>query len=299
MPQFTDYISDTLVRQGYKLLGKSDGDVFLLENEHYPGEKTERKSIWICYLEAEITPEQIRRMFEFKGHVLIVVNEKLIPENVASRQKTPMWLRVLHGLYMGRIYVWNGRSVFGLHIDYDTGDVSESAAIQPTALLLPETGTWLRGWTGVYKLARFYDTAWWTVGSQPPKADQDDAWTRGKKTAWEDAYQQAKNSSGPYQRTQNNNASGNSGYWKGQRQTYDDPWAKQAPPKQSSPPPKQENKMRDFRAEFKACGNAQDAKALYKRLAREFHPDMNPGMDTTVIMQQLNAAWDYMRDWWD
>lgn len=322
MAQFTDYISDALGRQGYKLLGKSDGDVFLLEPEIYRT-TLERKSIWICYLDAEVTPEQIRRMFEFKGHILVVVNEKLIPDNVASRQKTPMWLRVLHGLYLGRIYAWNGRSVFGLHIDYDTGDVSESPALQPTSLLLIETGTWLRGWSGEYKLARFYDNAWWEVRSQPPKTDEDDAWTKGKKSAWEQAYEKAEQQRRDpprweyqgqrtppkdeprysYYDPRQGGKNSRSGFnWDAYNKTgYDDPWAKKEPPKQE--PPKQDapklKTKADYITDFKACGNFAAAKELFKKLLRENHPDLNPGKpNATKIMQEINPAWEYMKDWW-
>lgn len=148
MVKFTDYIRQRLENNGYQFV-KEFGEIDLFMRA--PILTADTGMIWICHLTAEITPEQIRRMFDFQGHVLIVIDEKLIPDEIISRDQTPMWLRVIHGLYMGRIYVWNDRHLFGLHFDYSAGDISESGIIQPDELLLVETGTWLRGWTDVYK----------------------------------------------------------------------------------------------------------------------------------------------------
>src|SRR5258705_13599859 len=148
MQTFPNYIRQRLENNGYKIINQTATDVFVREQSSIA------KPVWICYLEVEITPEEIRRCFDFDGHILFVVKESLIPQELVSRKETPQWLRVLHGLYMGRVYVWNDRHLFGLHFDYDTGDVSESGIIQPDELLLIETGTWLRGWAGAYRLAR-------------------------------------------------------------------------------------------------------------------------------------------------
>lgn len=267
---FPDYIRQNLERSGYKTISQTTSDVFMQIPE---GEK-----VWICYLEKAIEPEQIRRCFEFSGYVLFVVDDKLIPQDITDRQSTPMWLRVLHGLYMGRVYTWNGRFLYGLHFDYDTGDISESGIIQPDELLLVETGTWLRGWTDQYKLARFYDRAWWAGGGD----------TAGFGGRYEQARQQ-------YEQAQQNK--GDSGY---QSNGYQD-WQQRQGNKQSygyyggtgSNPPKQDAAGgRDFDREFRACNDLMAVKSLYRKLAQEFHPDLNPGNDTIAIMQAINAAYD-------
>lgn len=266
---FPDYIRQNLERSGYKCdLQSAAGDVFM----HTPdGER-----VWIAYLSQAWTTEQIRRAFEFKGHLLFVVDDKLIPQDITDRQSTPMWLRTLHGLYMGRVYTWNGRFLYGLHFDYDTGDISESGIINPDELLLVETGTWLRGWPGEYKLARFYDRAWWTGGG--------DAGFSGR-------YEQARQ----------------------QKQKYDNPWAKQEGPKYSyggseqkqnkqsygyyggtgsNPPPKQDaTGGRDFGKEFRACDNLTEVKTLYRKLAQKYHPDIS-GYDSNTEMAAINIAYE-------
>jgi hypothetical protein len=243
------------------------------------------KRIAILYLNAAITPEQIRRIFAFDGHVLFIVNEKLIPSEIKSKQETPMWLRVLHGLYMGRVYVWNGRYLFGLHFDYDTGDVSESGIIQPNELILIETGTWLQGWPGKYKLARFYDRAWWL-----DKADEryQDTWTppedspNGRTPSSRQAYEQARDSYWEQQRAREQ-AHQETFYAHGQTSSGETIWGNKPPPKSAQP---------DFMTQFARAGSKDAIKTLYKQLAKQYHPDLNPGVDTTEIMQQVNAAYE-------
>ena len=300
--EFIDYLQGRLSANGYAFDAIQGKDLLLRTPEGQP--------VWACYLDTAITPEQIRRSFEFQGHMLFVVNEKLIPDTITERESTPMWLRVLHGLYMGRIYVWNGRVLYAMHFNWDTGDVNESAPIAPDDLLLVETGTWLRGWPGTYRLARFYDQAWWTDSAKAREearrqaedyARQRTEQTRQQWQGWQkewdnwnkytygsedgpsssrQSYEQARDE---YQRQQqareNYNGSGN----RQERAYY-------APPKQAA------GSSRDFVAEFLKCGTLAAAKKLFRELAREYHPDMNPGKDTTVTMQQINNAWDKVKE---
>lgn len=282
MPEFTDYIRQRLENYGYRCKQQSAYDVFM---------SVDNKPIWICYLNAALEPEQIRRCFDYPGHVLFVVDEKLIPQEIKDRDSTPMWLRVIHGLYMGRIYVWNGRYLFGLHFDYDSGDVSESGIIQPDELLLTETGTWLRGWTGIYKLARFYDRAWWTDFNDPESAGRQETHyyeqqspPRHEYTYNHDGGKQQSSARTEYEQARDR-------YQKAQRereQTYQTPWT-QPPFKQS------ENAKRDFMREFAQAGSPSAVKALFRKLAKEFHPDLNPGVDTTEQMQEINRAYEKWR----
>lgn len=254
MPTFTDFMAQNLTRGGYTVIDKSDQDVFAWS-------PLEGKPIWVCYLSAEISPEQIRQSFVFKGYILYVVDDKLIPQDITDRTSTPMWLRVLHGLYLGRIYTWNGRFLYGLHFDYEAGDISESGILSPDRLLLLDSDTLLRGWNDTYRIARMMDKRWWNDTGYS---------TGGFNSSSKQSSQQRQG--------------------KGYGQTYyDNPFVKQ-----ESAPPKQV----DFKAQFKACRNEPEAKALYKELAKRFHPDLNLDTDTTVIMQQINAAWDYMQGWW-
>lgn len=310
MTEFTDYMRQRLTPNGYRVIKQTTDDLFLRSPED--------DMIWVMYLNAAIEPEQIRRAFDFQGHLLFVVNEKLIPDEIESREATPMWLRTLHGLYMGRVYVWNGRGVYGLHFDYEAGEISESSFLQFDALLLVETGTWLRGWPGTFKLARFWDKAWWTDVDWTKDAGYQ---TRDRRQSSEDFRRQYYgNWTSPNDDQQTN--PGDSGYqsngyaewrreWRRQQEhtrkhwqeaqdrysTNDDQRTKQEPPRYS-PPPQQEQIKRDFMREFMACANAAAAKSLYRQLSKEFHPDLNPGRDTTATMQQINAAWDKAQRFW-
>jgi len=268
--EFIDYISNRLQNNGYRIKQKSAGDLFLSEQAEGSSK------VWVCYLTDELTPEEIRRCFDFDGHVLFVVKESLIPAEIKSRDETPIWLRVLHGLYMGRIYVWNDRHLFGLHFDYISGDVSESGVIQPDELLLVDTDTWLRGWTGVYKLARFYDRQWWSdIYSQYQQREH----AREQKQS---------NARTEYERARDNYQSQQRERAQQSQSKYDwgDPY-KTAREKQVAAP--------DFMMQFARAGSPSAVKALYRELAKKFHPDLNPGVDTTVEMQAVNAAYERYR----
>lgn len=49
-----------------------------------------------------------------------------------------------------------------------------------------------------------------------------------------------------------------------------------------------------FIKHFKAVKNHQELKSEYKRLAKQYHPDLNKDKDTTATMQEINAEYDYM-----
>lgn len=297
--EFTDYIAGRLSANGYSVKRETEYDLLVRTPEGQPA--------WICNLAFEITPEQIRRCFDFPGHVLFVVNEKLIPDTITDRDTTPMWLRVLHGLYMGRIYTWNGRVLYAMHFDYDTGDVNESSPIVPDELLLVENKTWLRGWPGTYRLARFFDQAFWTQSAKAQeearrqheeRARQQQEQTRQQWQGWqkewdswnkytygsEDGpssrrqYEQARDSYQEQARKQDYKNRQERG--KGFGYQYEQ-FQKQAA-----------GSARDFLSEFLKCGSLKDAKALRRKLALEYHPDLNPDKDTNEMMQAINNAWD-------
>jgi hypothetical protein len=293
MAHFPDYIRARLVNNGYETV-KQDGDDLFMRTP-------DNKLVWILYLSetvdaSSISAEGIRRALEFPGYLLVVAHDSLIPQEIESREKTPMWLRTLHGLYMGRVYTWNGRFLYGLHFDWETGDINESGAMQPDDLLLVETGTWLRGWPGTYRLARFYDKAWWVNAGEDDyfnarRQAADDAYNSGYAGGRDNYQQQYQNEWRPpeqeppkqrygYHYQNKDDASSHSGYRSGKGNTYEQP----------KPPPKQEP-LRDFVKEFMVCKNKTEVKALYRKLAREHHPDLNPGKDTTAVMQSINAAY--------
>lgn len=327
MPQFTDFMAQHLTRGGYTVLDKSDQDVFAWS-------PLDGKPIWVCYLDSPLEPEQIRRSFEFKGHILYVVDDKLIPQDIVDRESTPMWLRVIHGLYFGRVYTWNGRFLYGLHFDYDNGVINESGIIIPDRLLLIEEGTWLRGWTGNYRTVRFYEKTWWTANAEsfhgqytqykqqreqqerqgnkqaPPKQDESSyygSWWRGQYDPNSSEYRERQKAENEYARQQWN-SSYQQQQERAQRQKTDASGWSYDPndwPNGNPPPPPKPPKQRDFKAEFKACKSEAEAKKLYRAFVREFHPDFNQEKRSaeeiarlTEIVKQINVSWEYMQGWW-
>lgn len=45
-------------------------------------------------------------------------------------------------------------------------------------------------------------------------------------------------------------------------------------------------------AYFKNCCTIEDVKQMYKKLARDLHPDCNPGRDTTAEFQRMSAEYE-------
>lgn len=43
---------------------------------------------------------------------------------------------------------------------------------------------------------------------------------------------------------------------------------------------------------FEGCTTLEDAKRRYYELCKKYHPDVNPGQDTTATMQEINNEYD-------
>lgn len=156
MQKLTDYMRQRLTVAGWEILTCNDIDL-IARQDVSPNQSIK---VWVCYLAQPTTPEQIRRCFDFQGYLLFVVAEQLIPD-IKDRDTTPRWLQVLHDLYMGRVYVWNGKGVNGLHFDYYNGGIEESGYITVNDLQLEETQTWLKGWNDTYKMVFLWERIWW------------------------------------------------------------------------------------------------------------------------------------------
>lgn len=42
--------------------------------------------------------------------------------------------------------------------------------------------------------------------------------------------------------------------------------------------------------------SAQEIKSAYRTMSKKWHPDINPGMDVTSIMQDINEAYAILKD---
>lgn len=252
-----EQLATRLGLNGYEFKRITENDAFFTSPED--------DKAWVSYVDKPLTKDNLKRAFEYAGHVLFIVDEKLIPDVIESREATPDWLRVLHGVYMGRIYVWNGRVVYSVHFDWATGDVQESAPIQIDSLMFMTVDTWLKIFPGMYRIARFWDMAFWTDANAG----------RQQRQRTYDEYQRARQQQRDQQERQEYYRGG-AGAWQEEKQQQ---------------PPKEKSAGRDWLKEFLNCGTLAAAKKHYRALALEFHPDRS-GSDTTADMQAINTAWD-------
>lgn len=86
---------------------------------------------------------------------------------------------------------------------------------------------------------------------------------------------------------------GESAWWKGQR-TYE-----QKQERTYQPPPKQEVTKADYFQLFGVRRNVTEAelKSAYRRLARQYHPDLCSLPDATERMQEINLAYEWLKSW--
>lgn len=268
MPTCIEYMREKLVnnQQEYVIKHQAKNDLFVQRI----GFAHQYETVWVYHAEVPIKPEDIRRCFDFKGHLLFIVDEALIPDTITDRESTPEWLRVLHGLYMGRVYVWGKRGVYGVHFNWDTGTIDESPYIPITDLRCQENATWVRGWPGNYRLAYLRDWTWWT--DNPPRHQYTynaNGGQYGSNTHAREGWKYDPNSGFVY---------------------HEKDWPGGKPP---APP-----KPADYFGQFAACQDAKARRVLWMTLLKQHHPD-TLGVDApqadidraTKITQEINQAY--------
>lgn len=204
------------------------------------------------------------------------------------------------------MYVWHGRGdLQALHFDWDKHEANYSESIAVEKIILTETDSLLRDYPGHFKIARFNDHAFWKGPRPTPNARQQ---------AKEDARRQKEQ----YYKQEE--------FWRDEfkRSQYQQP-----PPHNynQQPPPNVGDAFRDafnriFEEEMRRQrarqqqtynqrpnrysaptgdqwftlmmqgGTKEEARRVYKDLAKQHHPDVNKADDATATMQAINRAYD-------
>ena len=258
-------------------------------------------SFYVAYVQMNTTEEYIRRVFDtIPAPVLFIVDEKVVRH--VTTGNAPLWLRALHAIYYGRVYVWtegNSKqgSMFATHFDWNSNRVMHSDEIEVDGILFDQTQSKLRDFPGTFKIARFYDRAFWKDDAKaPPKRDTP------KYETWEEYTRKAYNStdwtkqshSNPnYSQKQSdfpNQDDINEVFKRAFREHMRNYGYDYAPPKSS---PRQQPTGDKWLQGFMSTGSLASAKTLFKQLAKEWHPDLNPGKPEALeTMKAINIAFE-------
>lgn len=238
----------------------------------------------VMYLRAPMTPEAIKITFDSHNQpVLFVVDVRAMPPYLHVSE-LPQWVKVLHAIYYGRVYVFNDlqEHISACHFDWAADTRRCSEAIDITGILFTDTDCKLRDFPGLFHIARFYDRAFWKEQAAPPpppkrprskqappkQEDVFEAFRKAYQKAYEDRQYQHQRKADYEQRYEQK-------YNAGYRPSSDDKWLQG----------------------FMSTGDLAAARALYKQLAKEWHPDLNPGKPQALeTMQAINIAFDRVKD---
>ena len=171
---FTDWFKKHLDDTGYnqEFITQSPEYDFLSLKDRDTGEM-----FYVMYLKRETTLERIRDVFSVSGvPVLYIVDSALMPPLDPMYHYAniivPLWLRAIHALYYGRIYIWNGDYIEAVHVTWSNGTVQSSGYIDITGVLFTHVDCKLYDFPGLFNIARFYDRAFWKTAQQPPREKQ-------------------------------------------------------------------------------------------------------------------------------
>lgn len=229
----------------------------------------------VHYLTHSISPEIIRIIFSHTQRpVLFVVDTNLVD----FRTMKEKWLRALHAIYYGRVYIWTGNRIDAAHFDFLT-DTIPCRTVDIDSILFTDTDCKLKDFPGIFHIARFYDKAFWTekVNSKQSAKDRkwDDFEKRQQRKTDEDIYEAFKRAFREHMRNHN---------------AYHD-----YEPVQPRYAPKGD-KWLDL---FIGTGSIEAARVKYRELAKQFHPDLNPGSSEALsTMQAINIAFDKVKEYW-
>lgn len=261
-----------------------------------------REDFHVMYLRAPMSPEAIKIVFDSHNlPVLFVVDVRAMPtyEHVSE---LPKWVRVLHAIYYGRIYVYNDlqEHITACHFDWDADTRRYSEAIDITGILFTDTDCKLRDFPGVFHIARFYDRAFWKESAAPPPRPK-----RKPKRPYtgnvHDDYVNSDWSRQNYSTAGDNPSHTEEDIREAFKRYYEEAMRQRQQYEQrtyNAQPNRYSTSTGDkWLQQFVSAGNLATARTLYKQLAKEWHPDLNPGKPQALeTMQAINIAFDRVKD---
>lgn len=297
MDKFTEWFTDKMERIGYTptyTVANADNLIWMSF-----GGKFE-----VVYVKQAITLDVMRGFFESQTNpILFIVDSDLVTDLTVNNA----WLRAIHALYYGRIYVWDGVGVSPVHHDKQFDTLSDGGYIDVSVLSFEKVDCWYPGFPGVFNIARFDDPTFWKTGDNPKyaktqKPPKDNAQSEYE-AFWKEQYAKGGAGTGSYARDQGHN---NPNYSQKRKDTEDvfrdfkeafernkRTYEANNPP----PPPSRPQYHDKWLNMLMAEGTLAGAKKKYRQLALENHPDRK-GDSPEVIqtMQLINAAYARVKE---
>jgi hypothetical protein len=268
------------------------------------------KALAIYVINRAIRLPEIRERLEQntrnKWYTLFVIDGRMMPADQSDIEPPP-WMAALHALCNGRIYgYWcDGRKVNirPIHMDWKWGKTPRSVAYGPEIdvdkLRGEITYSASKYLTGYYAIADFGEGTFWK--KQEPYSDQQFkyswrqwSYSNRKQTAEPQDDENAWDTWDEFER-QYGAVGEDAEFWRtsrGKRQSWDDSANHQREHGSVFRTPLKNNP-------YVVLGVAQTAtfdeiKAAYRRMAREYHPDMHPNEKDkyTSKMADINAAFE-------
>jgi len=253
---------------------------------HFRNPTFKSREFSVFYIKQRVDTEFLRARFDTSFiPILFVVDSSLVNPKSINQE----WLKALHSLYYGRIYVWDGKGILAAHVDKRTGNLMDNGYVEFKHVRFSKVEPWYRGFRGVFEIAMFDDRVYWdTTQQKPPPREKKPP--EGEQF-WREQYaQQSHNNPNHSQKSNDfdyeafkrayNHYRQQTGSGDTQEQTYDAPWAKQRP---------RGDKWFEMMVEG---GTLEAAKKVRSKLALQYHPDYNKAPNATQIMQQINLAYE-------
>lgn len=329
---FVNYLRDDLLKIGYTEARREDKPThswMQYEVRDLTTVMQGGKMFNVFYIRQPIEAEWIREAFTlFKQPCLFVVDQQLLASlkaDITMKKQLPVWFRALHAIYYGRVYTWTnyGEGIKAFHVDYDKADFAYSETIVIDKMVFAETDSWLRDFKGNFSIARFTDSAFWKYpdGKAPPKKEKQQKPPNDAESFWQEEFKRQRDPWGSQQQR--------AGYDAGNQYSYGS-WGYGQPPREhgprpgespyeyfnrineeekrrrnaSNPPPpgsQREQKRRQsygyqvddqWLQKMLAAGSLDGAKKVFRKLAQQYHPDVNKADDAVEVMKAINNAYD-------
>lgn len=246
------------------------------------------KSFATVYIKQRIDTQYLTKIFGLPNSVLIVVDSSLVNDKTGHEQ----WLRAIHALYYGRIYVFAGVSILPLHINRMTNMIECGEPVNMRLIRFSIVDCLYKGFPGKFDVAMFNDPVFWAKEQKPPPREKK---VPENEQFWRDyAKQQPHNNPNYSQKNSDFNYDDFRRSYEQYKRAYgaytEQEYVNYNAPKRAPRGNQWFNAMIE-------SGSLEGAKKVYRKLGLEHHPDHNKSPDATETMKAINQAYEQVKEY--